>query len=163
MNGHFLGKFQSGISLVQRVSRMGAEPVVFIFLFLRAGWFMQNNYTALKIRNKNSQKWNCTASFPISAFMYLWAMYPKIGPLVFLYCGPIVGIYKLLTHEWLNLERGSAFSLLGIFVSNFRYSAFAVYGTAVCPEEANCTLTHTQLLTLILISLQLPSAEKHTE
>ena len=41
------------------------------------------------------------------------------------------------------------------------------YGIALCPDEANCTLTHThfftQLHTLILISLQLPSADRHTE
>jgi hypothetical protein len=37
------------------------------------------------------------------------------------------------------------------------------YGIALCPEEANCTLTHTQLHTLIPISLQLPSADKHTK
>ncbi len=66
-------------------------------------------------------------------------------------------------HKCSNWERGRAVSFLGIFVSSFRYSAFAVYGTAVCPEEANCTLTHTQLHTLIPISLQLPSADKHTE
>jgi hypothetical protein len=43
MNGHFLGIFQSGNSLAQEDSKMGAEQVVFIFLFLRAGWFLQKN------------------------------------------------------------------------------------------------------------------------
>jgi hypothetical protein len=37
------------------------------------------------------------------------------------------------------------------------------YGIALCPEEANCTLKHSQLLPLIPISLQLPSADEHTE
>jgi hypothetical protein len=53
------------------------------------------------IRNKYSHKWNCTVSFPISTFMYLWTighpiLMQKIG-------GPIVGIYKPLT----NVEIGN--------------------------------------------------------
>jgi hypothetical protein len=41
--------------------------------------------------------------------------------------GSIVGIYKPLTvHACRNWERGRAVSFLGVFVSNFWYSAFAV-------------------------------------
>ncbi len=56
------------------------------------------------------QKWNCTATFPISTFMYLWAISQK--------------------HECGNWERGHEVSFLGIFVSNFWYSVFAV-----CPSS----------------------------
>ncbi len=35
----------------------------------------QPNCTAPKTRNKYSEKWHCAASFPISAFMYLWDIY----------------------------------------------------------------------------------------
>ncbi len=50
------------------------------------------------------------ASFPISTFMDLCAIYifPRI-------------------HECGNWKRGRAVSFLGIFVSNFRYSVFAVW------------------------------------
>jgi hypothetical protein len=55
---------------------------------------------------------------------------PTIEPPILLYCvcGPIVETYKSLSqiHECINWERGRAVSFLGIFVSNFRYSAFAV-------------------------------------
>ncbi len=52
----------------------------------------------------NSQKWNCAASFPISPF----------SPPIF--CS-----------RWGNWEWGIAVSFMEIFVSNFRYSVFAVH------------------------------------
>jgi hypothetical protein len=57
---------------------------------------------------------------------------PMIGPPILLYCvcGPIVGILYIncsQIHECRNWERGRAFSFLGILVSTFRYSAFAVH------------------------------------
>jgi hypothetical protein len=54
-----------------------------------------------------------------------------IGPPIFLYCvcRPIVGILYLTcsqVDECKSWERDRAVSFLGIFVSNFMYSAFAV-------------------------------------
>jgi hypothetical protein len=57
--------------------------------------------TVRKILNKYSLTWNCAASFPISTFMYLWAIY------IFPYHK-----YK----EW--LERGRVVSFLGIHKSD---------------------------------------------
>ncbi len=91
------------------------------------------SYTANKIRFMYTQKWNCTASFPISTFMYQWAIY--IFPLsVHLFCcsqigRPIMGILYInrsQIHKCRNKERGRAVSFLGIFISNFRYSVIAV-------------------------------------
>ncbi len=53
---------------------------------------------------------------------------PIIGLPIFSRIGrPIAGIYKSLTETWIrNWERGGAVLFLVIFVSNFRYSVFAV-------------------------------------
>jgi hypothetical protein len=46
-----------------------------------------------------------------------------------------VGIYKSLTDTWLgNWDWGRAIPSLGIFVSNFRYSFFAVWITLYVPQ-----------------------------
>ncbi len=72
--------------------------------------------TIPKIRNKHSQKWNCTVSVPIPTFMFLFCS-RKIG-------GPIVGKYKSLTETWMwKLGLSRAVSFLGVHKSDFLCSA----------------------------------------
>jgi hypothetical protein len=47
-------------------------------------------------------------------------------------------MYKSLTHEWRNWEWGRAVSFLGIFVSNFLYSVFAVHRKKKDERVGNC-------------------------
>ena len=61
--------------------------------------------TIPKIRNEYSQKRNCTASVPISTFMFLWAIYIFLRSVCLFcwreICGPILEIYKSLTDTWM--------------------------------------------------------------
>ncbi len=74
-------------------------------------------YTSKKIRFMYSQKWNCSALFPISTFMYLWAIYIFPRSVCLFSCRYMnVGIRKEALRSFIS----------GIFVLNFRYVVFAV-------------------------------------
>ncbi len=61
--------------------------------------------TEPKIWFMNSQKWNCSALFPIPTFMYLWAIYIFPGSVSLFGCNKIgrqfLGIYESLTDTWM--------------------------------------------------------------
>ncbi len=71
-----------------------------------------------------SQKWNCAALFPISTFMYLWAIYIFPRSVHLFSWWEYINLSQI--HEFRNWKRGPAVSFLGIFVSNSRYSVFAM-------------------------------------
>ncbi len=89
-------------------------------------------HAALKIRSKYSQKLKCAASFLVSALMYLWAIYIFRRSVCLFCCIAFADrsweyINRSQTVECRNWERGRPVSFLGIFVSNFRNSAFALH------------------------------------
>jgi hypothetical protein len=94
--------------------------------------YEHSTYTATKIPFMCSQKRNCKASVPISAFICLRAI-DILSETVHIFscsriCRPILRIHKSLTDTWMwksGLKPRNTF--LGIFVSNFRYCVFAVY------------------------------------
>ncbi len=89
-----------------------------------------------KIRNKYSHKENSADSFPISKFMFQWAIYifPRS---VRLFCcrkigGPIVGIYTLNRSRILECGLGCAVSL-GEFINRISLLFFFKYIIALFP------------------------------
>ncbi len=71
-----------------------------------------------KIQFIHSQKWNCSASFLVSTFMYLWAVYVFPGSVCLFGCNkigrPILGIYTSLTDTWTWMETEHYNSVLEI-------------------------------------------------
>ncbi len=104
-------------------------PRYFLFYFNYINWY----HTVTNIRNQYSQKLNCAASFSIytiSTFMYLWAIY-ALPRSVLLFCSIAFAdrswehINRSQIHKCGNCEGDHTVSFLGLFVSNFLYSASA--------------------------------------
>ncbi len=83
--------------------------------------------TAPKMRNKYLQKWNCA---PRSQFLQscFCERFIHSQDLIAFAARSWTYINWSQTQECRNWKRGRAVSFIGIFVSNFRYSAFAVCG-----------------------------------
>ncbi len=64
-----------------------------------------SGYTVPKILFMYAQKWNSSASFSISKFMYLWAIYIFPGSVCLFGCSKIgrliLGLYKSFTDTWM--------------------------------------------------------------
>ncbi len=91
-------KYLEKWAIVKKLASTRFRPIVFSI-----GKTCTLQDTVPKIWNRYSQKWNCTASFPIPALMYcIWEgfIYSHHGSAYFS-SGPIVGIYKSLTDTWM--------------------------------------------------------------
>ncbi len=110
-----------------------------------------------KMQNKYFQKWNCAALFPISTFLYLWAI--NIFPWSVHLFGCIafaIWLWDFLKRseilECWNWEWGRTFLFWGIFVSTFLDITFAVQtrreniGSCITEKENNTCYSVIQLI-----------------
>ncbi len=106
----------------------GRQLVAALLSFLYLSFFTPE--PKLKMHCTENSKWNCAASFPVSSFMILWAIYILPRSAHLFCCSKIVGpeyiggMYNCSQiHKYGNWERGRAVSFLAIHISDLVCSA----------------------------------------
>ncbi len=92
--------------------------------------------TTTKILFMYSQKWNCSASVPISTVMYLWAIYIFPRSVQLFSCRPMVGIQYINRSQNMNVSEHD----LGLrprgFISGNIWFEFSIY--CLCSVSLKC-------------------------